>query len=320
MTGLATLRLENVSVCYGPRRAVDGLTLEVRPGEIVGLLGPNGSGKSTTMAVAAGALDPRGGRVEINGLNPWKHRTEYAKLIGYVPQEIALYDELNVRDNLCFFGRLFGIRGRLLNERAEAAAELVGLTDRYRSRLSTLSGGMQRRVNLACALIHEPAVILLDEPAAALDPDSRQMLYETLNNLRAAGRSILFTTHHLDEAEQWCDRIAVLQQGRLLAVGRPEELRQRTGRMVIVGRLRDELSEIAEATIRDRLSFDTELTLDGRSFELVGADAEAIGYGLAVLQAEGADVESFRTPATRLEQLCQSHSDSAIPAVLAGGI
>lgn len=322
MAGPATLRLLDVTLDYGKRRAVDGLTLEARPGEILGLLGPNGSGKSTTMAIAAGVLEPRSGRVEINELTPRRDRIEYARQIGYVPQEIALYEELTVRDNLCFFGRLFGIRGKLLEQRATDAAELVGLADRRACRVGTLSGGMQRRVNLACALIHEPAVILLDEPAAALDPTSRQLLYETLSRLRAAGRAILFTTHHFDEAEQWCDRVAVLQQGRLRSMGRPGELAPRARRMVVTGKLRDDLADPVEMAIRDRLSADTELMLDGRTFELDAADAEAIGYALAVLQTEGAEIESFRTPCSRLEELCPGESDTnlpSLPAVLARG-
>jgi ABC-2 type transport system ATP-binding protein len=198
---------------------------------------------------------------------------------------------------------LFGVYGRLLNTRIEMAAELVDLTDRLHSRVQTLSGGMQRRVNLACALIHEPTVILLDEPTAALDPTSRQLLYETLGRLRSAGRAILFTTHHLDEAEQWCDRMAIIRQGSLVAIGRTDEIGLKQARMQLIGRLREELSEATEVQIRRKLPESTDFSLDGRQFELSAIDAEMLGLALAVLHSEGADIESFRTPTTRLEQL-----------------
>lgn len=308
---MASLQLSDVTVEYGQRIAVDSLSFEVAPGEILGLLGPNGSGKSTTMAVCAGVLQPRQGRVTINGLEPIRQRREYTKHVGFVPQEIALYEELTIADNLRFFGRLFGVYGRSLTSRVEAAAELVCLADRLNSRVSTLSGGMQRRVNLACALIHEPLVILLDEPTAALDPTSRQLLYETLGRLRSAGRAILFTTHHLDEAEQWCDRIAIIRQGKLIAIGRPDEIGPRTNRLTMIGRLREEISEALEVSIRAKLADSTEFHLDGRSFEISAIDAEMLGFSLAILHAEGADVESFRTPTTRLEQL-YTEADSGV--------
>lgn len=322
MPGTVVLRLDRLTLDYGNRRAIDGLTLDCKAGEIVGLLGPNGSGKSTTMALAAGVLVPLSGTVEINGLSPRRHRTTYAKHVGYVPQEIALYEELTLKDNLFFFGGLFGIHGKKLQDRARQITELVGLSDRYDSRVCSLSGGMQRRVNLACALIHEPTVILLDEPTAALDPSSRQLLYETLHRLRCNGRTILFTTHHMDEAEHWCDRIAILHQGRLQALGRPDELGRQSRRMIVEGKLWEEISESIEASIRERLSADIAFNLDGRSFELVASDAEAIGYSLTVMQAEGAEVESFRTQCSRLEDLCAGsrNSDrSADPGFLVGG-
>ncbi len=304
------LSLNSVEVRYGHRVAVDGLSLTVRGGEIVGLLGPNGSGKSSTLAVCAGLLDPASGTVAVNGQSPQRDRIGYAARVGFVPQELALYEELTVEANLTFFGNLYDVRGRTLRNRIAAGLQLVGLADRARHRVGTLSGGMQRRVNVACALVHEPAVLLLDEPTAALDPASRQNLYETLAQLRDAGRAILLTTHHLDEAEHWCDRVAVLSNGRLVAEGRPADLAQHRS-SAIVGRLREELPEHLERAIRVRLSSDVEFDVSNKDFRLTAGDGESLAYALAALIAEGAEPESFRTPAADLDRLIEPVAEPA---------
>ncbi|MGL6097214.1 MAG: ABC transporter ATP-binding protein, partial [Fimbriiglobus sp.] len=204
------LALDAVSVRYGPTLAVDGLTLHVNRGEIVGLLGPNGSGKSSTIAAAAGVLDPAAGTVTVDGIARHRNPNGYARRVGLVPQEPALYDELSAVANLRFFGRLYGMSGENLRKRADLALARARLQDRADDRVSTFSGGMKQRLNLACALLHDPAVLLLDEPTAALDPASRDSLFAALHELRDAGHAVLLSTHHLDEAEYGCDRIAVL--------------------------------------------------------------------------------------------------------------
>jgi ABC-2 type transport system ATP-binding protein len=309
-----TLALDTVRVRYGRRTAVAGLTLRVRGGEVVGLLGPNGSGKSTTLAVCAGVLDPVEGTVTVDGVSPGRDRSGYARRVGFVPQDVALYDELTVADNLTFFGHLYGVHGRVLENRIAAGLDLVGLADRARHRVGTLSGGMQRRVNVACALVHEPAVLLLDEPTAALDPASREDLYQTLAQLRDAGRAILLTTHHLDEAEHWCDRVGVLAGGRLVAEGRPADLARHRG-AVVVGKLRDELPELTERAIRARLPADVDFDVAGRAFRLAAADGESLAYALAAVHGEGAQAESFRTPAADQARL---FVPAAVPAAVGG--
>ncbi|HZY88195.1 MAG TPA: ABC transporter ATP-binding protein [Gemmataceae bacterium] len=212
------LSLQNVTLRYGDTVAVDALCLEVRRGEIFGLLGPNGCGKSTTLAAIAGALVPAAGVIRVAGVEERADALAYRRHVGLVPQELALYEELTAEDNLLFFGRLYGLRGRDLRRRAGQALDFVRLADRARHRVRTLSGGMQRRLNLACALLHGPPLLLLDEPTVGIDPQSREAIFASLRSLRDRGTTLVFTTHHLEEAEQLCDRVGIMDRGRLVAV------------------------------------------------------------------------------------------------------
>jgi ABC-2 type transport system ATP-binding protein len=224
MSPAPVLTLQEVTIRFGHTVAVADLSLEVRPGEIFGLLGPNGSGKSSTISAIAGALTPLAGRIEVLGCCEASLPLAYRRYIGLVPQELALYEDLSAEDNLLFFGRLYGLSGQLLRRRVANALEMVGLAEQPRGVVRTWSGGMQRRLNLAVALLHEPALLLLDEPTVGIDLPSRQAIFASLRTLRAAGRALVFTTHHLEEAEQLCDRVAIMDRGRLLALGTPAEL------------------------------------------------------------------------------------------------
>jgi ABC-2 type transport system ATP-binding protein len=224
MSPAPVLTLRDVTIRFGHTLALAGLSLEVRRGEIFGLLGPNGSGKSSTISAIAGALTPQAGRIEVLGCQEPSHPLEYRRHIGLVPQELALYEDLSAEDNLIFFGRLYGLSGQLLHRRVADVLEMVCLGEQARGMVRTWSGGMQRRLNLACALLHEPALLLLDEPTVGIDLPSRQAIFGSLRALRAAGRALVFTTHHLEEAEQLCDRLGIMDRGRLLAVGTVAEL------------------------------------------------------------------------------------------------
>lgn len=217
MDGRELLTLENVTVRYGATVAVDGLSLNVRRGEVLGLLGPNGSGKSTTLDAIAGLITPCAGSIRVDGLAPKQFPLEYRRRIGVVPQELAFYDELSGLQNLYFFGRLYGVRGRALALRAQEVLEQVHLTEQARAPARTYSGGMKRRLNLGCALVHDPVLLLLDEPTVGLDLPSREALFLCLDDLRARGCALVYTTHHLEEAQRTCDRVAILQRGRLRA-------------------------------------------------------------------------------------------------------
>jgi ABC-2 type transport system ATP-binding protein len=304
------LSLHDIRVRYGPRIAVDGVSLDVHRGEIVGLLGPNGSGKSSVLAVAAGVLDAVEGTAKIEGIDRSADPVGFAHRVGLVPQECGLYEELTAADNLTFFGKLYGLSGSYLRRRVARVLSRVRLTDRASQRIGTYSGGMKQRLNLAVALIHDPLVLLLDEPTAALDPASRDAFFADLTYLRDDGHAVLLTTHHLDEAELGCDRVAVLNRGKLMACGKPCEL-LRCGaaeRPVLYGHLRVRPPKFLERAIRGRLGVGVELEMTGRRLRLTAATAEDLGRALASLLAEGVELEAYRTPIGTLERVLREGS------------
>lgn len=305
------LSLTDVRVRYGPRTAVDGVSLEINRGEIVGLLGPNGSGKSSVLAVAAGVINPREGRVAVDGISREADPVAYAHRVGLVPQECGLYDEFTAADTLIFFGKLYGLAGSELRRRVARVLGRVRLTERAGQRVQTFSGGMKQRLNLAVALIHDPLVLLLDEPTAALDPASRDAFFADLTQLRDDGHAVLLSTHHLDEAELGCDRVAVLNRGRLMACGKPADLLrcQSDDRPVLYGHLRNRPPKFLERAIRGRLEPGVELEVTGRRLRLTAGTAEDLGRALASLLAEGLELEAYRTPAGTLERVLRDGSN-----------
>jgi ABC-2 type transport system ATP-binding protein len=217
------LVLEGLRKSYGAHIALSGLSLSVRRGEIFGLLGPNGAGKTTTVSLAVGLLEPDEGRVTVADQGAPSTPAVRARL-GLAPQALALYDGLSGDENVAFFGSVYGLSGARLAERVKAAIEFVGLADRRRDRVSTYSGGMKRRLNLAVALVHDPELILLDEPTVGVDPQSRNLIFENVRHLRDLGKTIVYTTHYMEEAERLCDRVGIIDHGTLLAIGTVAEL------------------------------------------------------------------------------------------------
>ncbi|HLX25323.1 MAG TPA: ABC transporter ATP-binding protein [Usitatibacter sp.] len=209
---------------YGEVQAVSGISLTARSGQIVGLLGPNGAGKTTTVSMIAGLTAPDRGRVAIDGMPLTETANDAKRRIGLVPQEIALYEELGAEANLRLMGALYGIEGKLLDERVGAALALVGLSDRARDKPSKFSGGMKRRLNIACALVHDPDVLLLDEPTVGVDPQSRNAIFENLESLRDRGKALVYTTHYMEEAERLCDHIVIVDHGKVIASDTRENL------------------------------------------------------------------------------------------------
>jgi ABC-2 type transport system ATP-binding protein len=212
----AMLSVAGIRKTYGERVAVDGLSFEVRRGETFGLLGPNGAGKSTTLLMLTGLLRPDAGRILLDGGSPTEPAVR--RSLGLAPQGLAIYPDLSAEENLAFFGRLYSLPRARLAERVEWALDLAGLPDRRRDRVVTFSGGMQRRLNLACALVHDPQVLLLDEPTVGVDPQSRNHIFEAIERLKKDGRTIVYTSHYMEEVERLCDRIAIIDDGRLLAL------------------------------------------------------------------------------------------------------
>jgi ABC-2 type transport system ATP-binding protein len=202
---------------YGEATAVAGVSLAAAAGEIVGLLGPNGAGKSTTVAMLCGLLRPDRGTVALDGVPVGDDASATKRRIGLVPQEIALHEDLSAIGNLRLFGALYGVGGELLRERCAAALDLVGLAERAGAKPATFSGGMKRRLNLACALVHDPDVLILDEPTVGVDPQSRNAIFADLEALRDRGKALVYTTHYMEEVERLCDRIVIVDHGRIVA-------------------------------------------------------------------------------------------------------
>lgn len=229
------LRLSNVRKTYGPLVAVDDLTLEVRQGELFGLLGPNGAGKSTVVHLAVGLLSPDHGDVVVNGAGSPIDPAVRAQ-IGVAPQTLAIYEDLTGEENLTTFARLYGFTGRAVIERASWALDFVGLTDRRRDLAKTYSGGMKRRLNLAVGVLHEPRLLLLDEPTVGVDPQSRNAIFDNVLAMKQRGTTIIYTTHYMEEAQRLCDRIAIMDKGRMLDLDTvPGLIRKHGGRSIVVG-------------------------------------------------------------------------------------
>jgi ABC-2 type transport system ATP-binding protein len=226
-----TVSLEVLSLArtYGQQRAVADISFSIAAGEIFGFLGPNGAGKTTTIAMIAGLLTPDRGTARVCGFDIVADRSSAKQRLGLVPQDLALYETLSAEDNLQFWGQMYGLGGVVLRKRIAEVLEFVGLESREKERVAAFSGGMKRRLNLAVALLHEPEVLLLDEPTVGVDPQSRNRLFEGIAHLKSEGMAILYTSHYLLEAEHLCDHVAIIESGRIIAHGTPEALKAKGG-------------------------------------------------------------------------------------------
>jgi ABC-2 type transport system ATP-binding protein len=221
------IKVQQLKKRFGERLAVDNVEFQIEKGETFGFLGPNGAGKTTTIGMLVGILAPDEGHIEIAGGNPSTRQIRMR--IGFAPQSLSLYDHLTAEENLRFFGSLYQLSGRTLRERVARALELAGLTDRSKDKVQTYSGGMKRRLNIAVAVLHEPQVLMLDEPTVGVDPQSRNHILETIGKLAAEGLTIVYTTHYMEEVEKLCRRIAIMDHGRILANETKEQLLARFG-------------------------------------------------------------------------------------------
>ena len=227
--GKTILETNGLTKSFGDVEAVKDVSFKIAEGETYGLLGPNGSGKTTTISMICGLLEPDAGTVIVGGMPMTSSTLEPKKLIGLVPQELAIYPDLSARENLVFFGRLYGIPKQELTKRVDEVLRVIGLFDRAKDRAGNYSGGMKRRLNIGIGLIHAPTLLILDEPTVGVDPQSRNAILGAIEQLADAGIAVLFTTHYMEEAQRLCDRVAIIDGGVVRAEGTQRELVQLVG-------------------------------------------------------------------------------------------
>jgi ABC-2 type transport system ATP-binding protein len=301
--GMATALLEVRDLCkrYGAHAALDGVSFEVAPGEVFGLLGPNGAGKTTLMSIVAGLSQPSGGEVRLQGQLLTRGHKELRHLIGIVPQDLAIYNELTARENLRFFGQLYGMGGAALEKRVDGVLAAVALSDRADQRAGTFSGGMKRRLNLGAALIHGPALLLLDEPTTGVDPQSRNHIFEEVRRLNAAGLTIVYTSHYMEEVQALCPRVGIIDHGKLIACDTlTGMLRQ------LPGLLRLRVAAMPEAARRRFVELPGARRHDGDRtlIELECQDVKkALLEAIPLLAQEGVELTGIETEEPNLERV-----------------
>lgn len=224
---MSFIEISDVVKRYDSRLSVDHLNLNVEEGEVLGLLGPNGAGKSTTIGMICGLIGIDSGEIQVGGVSVRQKPMEVKRMLGLVPQELALYNKLSAEENVTFFARLYGLRGAVLKERVREALEFVGLEDKAKEQPATFSGGMKRRLNIACAIMHRPKLIIMDEPTVGIDPQSRNHILESVRLLNRMGSTVIYTSHYMEEVEAVSSRVAIMDKGHLIACGTQQELRER---------------------------------------------------------------------------------------------
>ena len=226
---MSLIEIKNISKNFGDLKAVDNVSFDVNEGEVFGLLGPNGAGKSTLISIITTLLSQDSGEVTIDGYDLKKQHMKVKKILGLVPQEIALYPTLTAKENLMFWGRMYGLGGKKLKQKVDEALDIAGLKDRAGDKVETYSGGMKRRINIAAALLHKPRIVIMDEPTVGIDPQSRNHILETVLKLNKEGMTVIYTSHYMEEVEFLCNKVAIMDHGKVIAMGTKEELRKVVG-------------------------------------------------------------------------------------------
>jgi ABC-2 type transport system ATP-binding protein len=242
---MSFIEIRDVVKKYGSKVSVDHLNLNLQEGEVFGLLGPNGAGKSTTIKMLSGLLKIDQGEMKLDGISVKSHPLDIKRRIGLVPQDLAIYESLSARDNVNFFAKLYGLRGKLLKERVDEALDFVALTDRQRDKPSSFSGGMKRRLNIACAIMHHPKLIIMDEPTVGIDPQSRNHILDSVKKLNKMGSTIIYTSHYMEEVAAISTRVGIMDHGHLIACGTKEELRSKVAQEEKIVIQVDKLDETA---------------------------------------------------------------------------
>jgi len=283
--------------------AVDHVSFGIETGEVFGLLGPNGAGKTTTISMISCLIEPTAGDVVVDGNAVSAKPTAVKSTLGVVPQEVALYPTLNAAENLAFWGRMYGLTGGDLKKAVHEALELAGLEDRAKERVEKYSGGMKRRINIAAGILHRPKVLLMDEPTVGIDPQSRNHILETVKELNAAGMTVLYTSHYMEEVEYLCNRIAIMDHGKIIAMGTLNELRDIVGSMDVVDiKVEDVSDEILEKA-RSIAGVEQVDRVDDGIKVLTASSGSILGQTIAVLESGGSHVTSVSVTEPDLESV-----------------
>ena len=298
----AILTVQNLVKNYGQTQALKGVSFDVREGEMFGLLGPNGAGKTTLLSILSGLLSADRGTATLLGEKVHPDNREMRRLLGIVPQELAIYGELTARENLTFFGKLYGLRGEKLKQQADAVLAAIGLDSRADDRAEEFSGGMKRRLNLGAALMHSPRLLLLDEPTTGVDPQSRNHIFEEIRRLNSTGVTVIYTSHYMEEVQALCTRIGIIDHGQLVACDTLPELLK-----LLPGAVRLKIPH-ANPVLEDRLAHlpDAELTRtdDGRALEVSARNIQTVLVRLiALLNELGQPVLHLDTEEPNLERV-----------------
>ncbi|NLC13782.1 MAG: ATP-binding cassette domain-containing protein [Chloroflexi bacterium] len=272
----AILQANNLVRKFGNLTAVDDVSFNIQEGEIFSLLGPNGAGKTTTISMLSTLLAPTSGDAYIYGFSIKNDNMQVRKNIGIIPQEIALYDDLTAMENLHYWGKLYDLKGRELEQRVKEVLEQIGLSDRAKDRVKTYSGGMKRRVNIAAGLLHKPKLLFMDEPTVGIDPQSRRMILDTVKELNTQGMSILYTTHYMEEAQELSNRVGIIDHGKLIAVGTQQELTEQVGENDSIHILTDAMDNLPSIAAKLE-GFDgiTRVIVEDGGLKLITSDAES---------------------------------------------
>ncbi|MCE5203909.1 MAG: ABC transporter ATP-binding protein [Coriobacteriales bacterium] len=288
---------------FGDLVAVDGVTFDISEGEIFGLLGPNGAGKTTMISMLSCLISPTEGDAIIDGHSISHDAAAVKAVLGVVPQEVALYPTLSARENLAFWGRMYGLRGNTLSAAIDDALDLAGLADRAHDRVERYSGGMKRRINIAAGVLHHPRVLLMDEPTVGIDPQSRNHILETVKSLNAQGMTVLYTSHYMEEVEYLCDRIAIMDHGRVIAMGTLDDLRDVVGGMDVI---EVRLAEASDAVIERVAGIEGVKRVDRVDDTvqvLTPSSGSLLGELVVTLESEGAHVTSLSVTEPDLESV-----------------
>ncbi|MBW7840168.1 MAG: ABC transporter ATP-binding protein [Chitinophagaceae bacterium] len=295
------IEIKNLRKSYNGHAALKGISFAIQKGEFYGLLGPNGAGKTTTISIMSSILKPDSGEVIIDGMNIDTHPGQAKQLIGVVPQEIALYGDLTASENLHFWGGLYGVSSSELKKRSEEVLHLFGLYDRRNDNVKTYSGGMKRRINIAAALLHQPKILFMDEPTVGIDPQSRNLIFEVIEKLHKEGMTIVYTTHYMEEAERFCDRIGIIDNGQIIAEGTLKELKSNSALKEVVVVTYDHADE---SKLKELSAQWPDSNLSENKISFYAADVQSALSGIISGSGQmGADISNIEIQRTNLETI-----------------